>query len=60
MSGKLHVRIETDTVTATTYFKNLVNHKFRMLQCYSIMIYDCNVQVIMMMTLIKLSCMKLE
>lgn len=28
MSGELNIRIETSTVTATTYFKNLMNHKF--------------------------------
>lgn len=29
MSGDLHVRLETDMVTATTYFKNLQNHHFQ-------------------------------
>lgn len=29
MSGELHVRLETDTVTATTYFKDLQNNQFQ-------------------------------
>ena len=28
MSGELQVKLETDIVTATTYFKDLPNHKF--------------------------------
>ena len=29
MSGDLHLRLETDVVTATTYFKDLHNHHFQ-------------------------------
>ena len=28
MSGELQIKLETDIVTATTYFKDLPNHKF--------------------------------
>ena len=29
MSGELHLKIETDSVTVTTYFKDLQNHHFQ-------------------------------
>ena len=29
MNGELNLRLETDTVTATTYFKELQNHHFQ-------------------------------
>lgn len=31
MSGELHLRMEAEVVTATTYFKDLQNHQFGML-----------------------------
>ena len=29
MEGELNMKIETDSVTVTTYFKNLQNHQFQ-------------------------------
>ena len=40
MSGELHLRMEAEVVTATTYFKDLQNHQFGKLICSSTKLYN--------------------
>jgi HUS1 checkpoint protein len=45
MNGKLQIQLETDVVTAATYFKNLPNHQFDQVITRSDTMYEARVEI---------------